>query len=123
MQDAKIREAIENDFNSIFYCEQMKNFEKGLEYKSQKTAAVDKALMNYLINKIDQYKNGWIMANAKEHVNLYKQHAANKEVFYTLRVLNDHLNNFIKSVKGNIPDDILNDLRALERKLQDNERL
>lgn len=119
-----LRDDIEKDFERVLRDPRIADFKKGLEFKSKRTAAKDKEAFNFLLQMLDLYKNGWIMANAAQNLGLESKMRDNKECFYYFRVLSDTLNRLIKemSLKGLISPQKLEALREVERKLQKLER-
>lgn len=117
-----IAKSINSDFNKILKSNEMVQFQKGLEYKSPKTAEVDKAIVQLLLTNLEVYKNGWIMANASKTINLSQKETNANELFYEFRRINDALNQFLKSISGIIPKEKINALRGLELEIRELEK-
>lgn len=121
-----IKASLDADFNSVLKSPEMEEFKKGLAFKSAISRGKDEALMNLLLNKMIQYKNGWIQANILSTTELWNKNLALDELAATLEPdkqklielsdeVNKQVNKIIVMFKDVIPDDTLNDLREMEK--------
>lgn len=119
-ENHKISESINKDFDQLFKSQEMKRFEIGLQYKSQKTRQTDEALVNLLIERLKMYKNGWVMANALQTAELYKKAETIDEVFALIYNFNDVLNMLLRQLKelGILKGEKLEALREIESQLK-----
>ncbi len=119
LEKHKIAEAIEKDFNKILKSDELQAFEKSLEFKSPRSAQVDKDLFNMLLGRLKMYKNGWIQANSLSTVNLSAKDKNYKQLFKEFRELSTHLNEIIKvAIKhGLVSEEKLTELRSIETEL------
>lgn len=123
-----IARSLNQDFNSILVSPEMDEFTKGLSFKSDISKEKDKALMNLLLNKIKQYKSGWIKANMLSTAELWNKGLLLDEQEQSVKPrhealiecaesLNNCLNRVIVIMKENIPENALKELREMEREL------
>ena len=119
MKEYKISEAINKDYQKVINSAQMSEFKKNLKYKSEVSRKTDEQLVSMILTRLEMYKNGWVMANSAKTVNLASAADEIEEAWKLIDHFNNTLNNLIKLLRPNIPEDILNELRSLERELQE----
>lgn len=118
MTSHQISETLKEDFQKVIDGPHLREFEKRNEYKSAKTRKADEALVKFLIDKLNSYKNGWVAANACQTLSLKTLHnqveADRQTIDKALSAFNDLLNRFIASIAHKIPAEKLGELRGLE---------
>jgi len=119
MKEYEISEAINKDYQKVITSAQMSEFKKNLKYKSEVSRKTDEQLVSMILTRLEMYKNGWVMANSAKTVNLASAADEIQEAWKLIDHFNNTLNNLIKLLRPNIPENILKELRGLERELQE----
>lgn len=127
LKEHRIAQTIKQDLYRVKTSAQMDAFHRGLEYKSNKTKQVDLDLVNMLINKLEQYAEGWVQANALKTAELWNKSQMldeQRETTYNalkpeLDRVNDLANEIIIKYKSKFSPEILQNLRNLEKAYKD----
>lgn len=120
----KIAEKITNDYNRVIAGPEMKAFEKGLTFKSDRVKMVDIRIVKLMKDRMLMYKNGWIAANALQTNELLRKNELLDQMddrnIQALTQLNKISNQLIITLQklDMIPDEVLNELREMERIIQ-----
>ena len=124
IQRHQISASINKDFERIKSSTEMKTFKKSLQYKSELSRKEDIQLVKLLIEKLEFYKNGWIMANSASTLSLAEETKSNNEDAERLKIayreLNTAINQIIVILKRNrsLNDHDLKQLREIEKTIQ-----
>ena len=115
----EINESINKSFQDILNSSELKDFSKGLEYKSKKTRETDEKAFKLLIDMLGVFKDGWIQANACQTAELYRKNEIIDTVFGRIKEFNKSLNKLIISLRDteSISPESLEKLREIEKQL------
>lgn len=118
----QIAKSIQRDLDNTIQHPYVKEFMKGLDFKSKATREKDEVLINFLFSKMKFYADGWIKANALQTASLYENaqfiQEAKDELIPVYKAMNDMVNGLILMVKDKISPETLHELREMERKIQ-----
>lgn len=117
-----INETIRKDYEKIINSEDIKQFLKRNEYKSAKTKEADEKLVNRLLFKLNQYRQGWTKANMLKTAELWNKSQMldkqREDLIEDARSLNASVNDVIVIFKEKLPESALKSLRELEIKMR-----
>ena len=117
-----INETLKKDYEKVINSEGIKQFIKRNEYKSAKTKEADEKLVNSLLFKLNQYRQGWTKANMLKTAELWnKSQMLDKQreaLIQDAESINGKVNDMIVQIKDKVPESALKSLRELEIKMR-----